>query len=257
MMHAVANGCAPWAAELSDAVAGAAAAWPRVKSSDVCVVRAVAGERVETAATETAVALACALRGHASWQPRSYTIVLLEQGIGGRRGIDAAQGGALARRRARLDERATADAAARVAPLLLPANCTSTMCANSRRGGSGPVTVLWASEAPSVRTLSALPRGRCGVLALRVDGSSANLRHSLRVDLPHMLRLAAPDAVVLGVSAAACTRTPSNVSVRTLDLSRKYAGPFGSYFAEQCRDTRASNHSLRSLARNLESTHTH
>ena len=78
--------------------------------------------------------------------------------------------------------------------------------------------------APTLRR-AALVRP-CDVLIAHMDGSSPNLRHSLRVDLPHMLAHVAHNGVVVAFAESPCAGT----SVRPVE---RYAGPYG-VFWEQC-----------------------
>ena len=100
--------------------------------------------------------------------------------------------------------------------------------------------LLRVSDAPTIRALpeERLPRGTCNLLVLRMNGATANMRQSLRVDLPHMLRLAAPNALVVAASDSPCPEWAgmSAMSATSGDIPRehRYSGPFWPRFKEQC-----------------------
>ena len=93
---------------------------------------------------------------------------------------------------------------------------------------SSHVTVsATTSDAPTVRAVDdgKLPRGRCSLLLLQMYAASANVRQSMRIDLPHILRLGAPDAPVVALSPKPCQVFPPGIKARDLNASDKYSGP--------------------------------
>lgn len=97
-------------------------------------------------------------------------------------------------------------------------------------------TTIRIAEAPTVRALNdeRLARGACSLLVLRMTGENANVRQALRIDLPHLLLLGSPGALVIAQSENACKVFPPGVKARDLNASDKYSGPFGPRFREQC-----------------------
>lgn len=241
--------CSPWAARLALEVQRAAAARPTTGSlfynlvkSDVCLVQARAAEEASELdeLEQVAADIACAVRLARDGPLRSLTIVVLEQGALGpkRTRLDASLGTSSARRRSHLEEQWALRAASRIAPAV----------AAHSPGHQTAVRVFLSSEAPTVRLLGGnLPRARCGLLVLRADGHTANLRQSIRIDLPHVLfRLAAPNGIVVASSATPCPPKPpfatatatsrgaKGRSARVADNTSRYVAVFGGRPVEQC-----------------------
>jgi hypothetical protein len=188
----------------------------------VCAVAGVAGGAASrgaeasagiAAAADMARDVGCALRtaNLGVGGTRAFTSVLLSQG---------APAGSSAGRSPRRVSASASEAQRRHAAVqrafLEGSNATS------------PVVVsAITSDAPTVRAIGDehLPRGRCTLLLLHMSAPTANLRQSLRVDLPHILRLGALDALVVGLSATPCKVFPPGVKARDLNASDKYSGP--------------------------------
>ena len=228
----------PWARRVArsivDAEAAAAARGEvsAMGASDVCLVRArVAGEDEAFVAAEVRCALRNARQqiqasghgqasGHALPHLRAFTSVLLDQGsLSPRRRLpDRFIDAPTKQRRELLEGRWGSEAMLRrIAPVLgVPGSA---------------IRLLLGSEAPTVRLIpeERLPRGRCGVLLLRMGGATANVRESLGVDLPFMMRLAAPGALVVGSSPTACS---TEAALATPDSM--YVGASGKRFREHC-----------------------
>ena len=216
--------CKPWAerlaATLLDARADSVLPLPPIDS--VCVLRALdAGGPAAAASTVADARIArdidCALRRAGSAQMSAYIAVLLSQGSP-----------ALERTKARrvVERRWAHERLQRAMP-----NRTATFRTR---------VLLRVSDVPSTRALpeERLPRGMCNLLVLRMDGATANTRQSLRIDLPHMLRLAAPNALVVATSDTPCPAWDgmSAMSATSGDIPRehRYSGPFWPRFKEQC-----------------------
>lgn len=161
-------------------------------------------------AADTAHDIGCALRTArlGVGGTRSFTSVLLSQG-------PVAGGAGRSPRRASSAEAQRRHAAVQQA-FLDGSNLSSL-----------PTVLATTSDVPTVRGLddARLPRGRCSLLLLHMFAATANVRQSLRVDLPHILRLGAPDALVVALSPKPCKAFPPGIKARDLNASDKYSGP--------------------------------
>ena len=152
---------------------------------DVCVAHQDAPDAMIDAARD----VACAMPSRVSL--RSYTAVML----------GAASIRPTMRQLSRPGAMLRADAVTRAA-LRQELNATPTMSIH-----------IYRSVVPSVlETRTALPSGACDMLLLRMDGDTANVRQSLRIDLPHALRLAAPGALIIAHSST----VPAELMTRCL-----------------------------------------
>ena len=78
-------------------------------------------------------------------------------------------------------------------------------------------------DAPTTRGLDT---AQCSVLVIRMDGTTANARQALRVDLSHALRLAVAGAPVVAFADSPC-------SGKNARPPERYQGPFARFW-EQC-----------------------
>ena len=236
--------CSPWATRVAADLRAHSPIEP--SAHDVCLLRArFDGEDEIEMATEVICALQKAQRrihgsskgrSHGTPLLRSYSSILLDQGTLGprHRHLDASIGSDAHRKEA--EDKWVSDTTLQIAPIVqLPWTA---------------IRLFWGVEAPTVRLFSErkLSRERCSLLILRMGGATPNVRQSLRVDLPHILRLAAPNALVIATAPAPCTPPPSKDSGRkgslneskgsrrksSLNASNSYALPFGGTLGEQC-----------------------